>query len=156
MTICPTCGKDGPELLLLGDSDYLFKCRNCDMHILAGKRGPESCPKCKAHRTSRSEFSLERRLDEFEKLPGSLCDACKKNQDEIKAAVVAGGVYWRCKDCRASGALQPHAAMAKHVREQMKIAAPEPCGIEFSVKECPACGPNKVVESPRSPSPGGQ
>jgi len=73
-------------------------------------------------------------------LPGGLCDACKEQIQIVKD----GGVFFKCKDCGANGAIKKDAPLAKAVRKQMGIEAPEPCGVEFTKKDCPVCSVQEV------------
>jgi hypothetical protein len=77
----------------------------------------------------------------MEKIPGSRCDECQKGREEQDAEVKAGGVFFRCKDCGANGALKAGTDYAKWVREQMKTPTGT-CGVEFTKANCPVCGPN--------------
>jgi len=71
------------------------------------------------------------RLDEYEKVPATRpCDKCQKSLKAQKEVVEQGGIYVRCLECGMEGALTP-SAITELVREQLGIAAPEPCGMEF-------------------------
>lgn len=140
MTICVRCGKDTPTLALLGDGDYLHVCRSCNKTVL-GKKGSRKCPACGAH-----ALSMERRLDEYEKIPMGLCDECEAKDKEMHDVVKRGGVYWKCADCGSSGAIRAEAPLAKVVREQSGIKIPNPVGVEFSKNDCPVCGPSPVEQ----------
>lgn len=134
LTICPGCGEDGEEILLLGTSDYIHRCTACNTNQLATKRA-KKCPQCGEH-----ALQFVRQLETQEKLPGSLCKKCSDARDVVDAAVKEGGVYWKCKDCNSNGALKAEAQLAKDVRKQMGIKAPKPCGVEFTKENCPVCG----------------
>ena len=100
------------------------------MDIIGG--GP--CPKC-------NRFGEKvRDIEEHERLPATeVCDTCKTEMSEHAAIVAAGGVYWRCEDCPASGVIKADAPFAAAVRERLGVPAPEPCGATFSKADCPAC-----------------
>jgi predicted RNA-binding Zn-ribbon protein involved in translation (DUF1610 family) len=61
-----------------------------------------------------------------------------------KKLVEAGGVYFRCLDCDATGVYRPENPVAVHARETMRIPAPRLAGITFTKKNCPHCGPKAV------------
>lgn len=84
-------------------------------------------------------------IPEYGKVLGRLCRHCAKKEQEMNAAVEAGGVFWRCDDCHSAGALLAHHDLAKAVREQYNIFAPKPVGISFTKADCPVCGPNKAI-----------
>lgn len=138
MTRCEGCGQDTPVLALLGDADYLHICRSCDKKIL-GKKNMRKCPLCGA-----LALVADRRLDEYEKIPMGLCDACTAKNVEMGEVVKAGGVYWRCSDCGSTGAIRGEADLAKAVRERANIQAPDPVGVEFSKQDCPVCSPERI------------
>lgn len=140
MTVCPRCGKDGPEIMLLGNSDYLHECSSCGASIVH-RKVCSRCPKCSSRDVKRI-----RRIGENERISGSLCDECSAKDKECEAAVKEGGVFWRCKDCGSAGALRKDSELAKKVRESAGIKPPDLVGIEFSKEEgCPVCGPNAVA-----------
>ena len=139
MTICSRCGEDGRDILLLGVHDKKWRCSSCDtINLSAGM--PRECGSCK----SRCGFTSEGEVGEFEKLVTGLCDKCAKDLKEFDKIVSEGGIYWRCKDCSATGVIRGDSPFAKAVRKEMGIAAPKPAGVEFSNKDCPSCGPNAV------------
>lgn len=131
LTYCPRCGGDGRDLILVGRKDSVNECRACKLTVFGG--GP--CPKCGMS----TEFV--RKMEDREKLPGGLCEACEKEEAEHEAAVAEGGVYFKCADCGVRGVIKASAPFAAKVREAHGIAAPKPCGVEFTKKDgCPQCG----------------
>lgn len=139
LTYCPRCKGESNELVLVGADDGKYKCRSCGLHIYGYGKG--KCPKCDAGHT------LERigTVEEHERLPATRpCDGCRAELDEHGKVVAEGGVYFKCKDCNATGAIRASAPLAGAVREKAGVAAPAPCGVEFSKADCPACGPNNV------------
>ena len=135
MTFCPQCGGEGREIILLGAKDSVGHCDNCSLDVI----GAGKCPKCK------TRTRVVRKIEDHERLPGSLCEKCEAEQKKFAEAVAAGGVYWRCIDCKREGVIKATVPYAKTVREALKLPAPTPCGVEFKEPNCPACGPNKVV-----------
>ncbi len=128
LSVCEWCGAD-VGVILLGAHDHMTHCRPCGITLVGGGR----CPKCKAYGTDREP------IPEHAKLPGGLCDACQTCKADSDAAVAAGGVYWRCVDCKSQGAIKASAPLAGEVRAQLKVPT-GPCGVEFTKAECPACG----------------
>jgi len=137
LTVCPCCGKDGPEIALLGIVNTIYSCRGCDIKFVGHK-----CPKC----GTTCGLEKVRQLEEGERLLGSVCDSCREKQATADTAVREGGVYWRCTDCKLEGAIKKN-----EFSEKVRLAHGKgmryegPCGVEFTKKDCPACGPNKVV-----------
>ncbi len=140
MTVCPRCGKDGPEIVLLGAQNYIYTCPSCEARSI-GYPNFGKCPKCS------SIMTRDRQIEEWERLPGSICDECRQKQAAAEAVVKDGGVYWRCVDCKSSGALRKC-----DYSERVRLAHGKgtryegPCGVELSKRDCPVCGPNKVVQ----------
>lgn len=63
--------------------------------------------------------------------------------EKAKETVTKGGIFFRCKDCGAEGAIEASHSMAKVTRKNMGIRAPHPCGIEFTKETCPVCKEKK-------------
>lgn len=63
---------------------------------------------------------------------------CREEEEEHKAIVAAGGVYWKCPGGH-EGVVKSDADFAKAVREACSIEAPAPCGVELLAEQCPAC-----------------
>lgn len=137
MTYCIRCGQDADELVLFGASDHVDVCSDCGITVFGGYKNYEGCPKCKGGRSGKTR----RPLGSWEKVPAS--DFCKKCKDEVavhQAEVAAGGVYVRCKDCNMSGVILGSHPFAVAARKELNIAAPLPCGIEFTKENgCPKC-----------------
>ena len=131
MLACPNCGKDNGEIALLGKVQE-YECESCHGKII-GKRPKKECPHCQA----RSGFINH---GEFEaafgtRLPGNLCDDCKKKIEEVKAEIEKGGVPWRCKDCGSEGCIKHDAEIAIDFRKEHG----DNIGMEFSKVDCPVC-----------------
>lgn len=133
LSTCSKCGKDNGEILLIGTNEKIFECEGCDAQHLSD-RTPKKCAKCGA-----SNFRFVRKLEDNEKVAGGLCKECEGESNKFKAIVAAGGVYFRCVDCKAQGVVTAEALAAKHAREQLGIPAPKPCGIELNKDSCPRC-----------------
>ena len=136
LTICPQCGKDGPELLLLGAVDKVYKCTTCNMTFIGKPQGGR-CPKCCV------QVFFDRNIEEGERLPGGLCDDCLELNEQVEKIVKEGGIHWKCKKCGSAGAIKAEAPLAKAVREQLNIPPPDPCGVAFTEAECPVCSPEQ-------------
>lgn len=133
LTYCPRCRGDGSELLLVGASNTLWKCGTCATEIL-GTQHRRSCPKCHSRDTH-----VLRELESWDRLPGSLCAACEKEDAEHAEIVKSGGVYFQCTDCHAHGVVRAESPYAQVVRKAHGIEAPDPCGVEFTKEDCPNC-----------------
>jgi len=142
LTFCPRCGGETNELLLVGLAE-VRRCSKCSGRIVGPPPRDGICPLC--HQNGR-EFKYLRQFDgSRERLPASQpCDKCQVEMKKHREIVEAGGVYWRCSDCKSEGVLRETAELSKEVRKQMKIEPPAPCGVEFSKDTCPVCGPNPV------------
>ena len=128
LTYCPRCHGEGPEIILVGAHDGVYECTACGMmHIGKPKKG--ECAKCG------STVVFSRKLGENERLPGSLCKGCEEQIQVVRD----GGIFFKCKDCGAIGAIKKNAELAKKVRERTGVEAPEPCGVEFNKGTCPVC-----------------
>lgn len=146
LTFCRKCKGEASELILVGADDgvYVCQCRESEggPHRHIGSPKGATCV-VSGHE---SRFTLERRLEEGERLPASdLCDACKKEKKEHAEIVEAGGVYWECEDCPASGVVKGTSPFAQMVRKAHDLPAPAPCGVQFTKKDCPACGPDAAM-----------
>lgn len=136
LTMCSRCGCDMDELILLGANEHIMKCDRCGVRSIGGRPKGDVCPECE----QRTTWHRDGTVGEHDRLPASqLCEACKLELDNMRAIVTAGGIYWRCSDCGANGAISPEAGMSSAVRRQMGIEPPDPCGVEFSRDDCPAC-----------------
>lgn len=131
MCFCPRCGGDAPELVLTGNRRQKRECRGCGT-LNYGTREHEACGKCKEH----AGWIDRGRIQERERLPGSLCKKC---EDEVKihrAAIEAGGIYFECKACGKSGVIQYKSEGAKafcdKVRKHLGVEFGQPAGAEFN------------------------
>ena len=130
LSICYKCGKDNGEIILLGNNDSLNRCNNCDIQQI----GRGKCTNCEAN-----NWSFIRNIDEEEKLPWNLCKECESEKKEHEAIVADGGIYWKCSNCNSNGVIKKTSPICQEVRRQMNIDLPNPCGVEFTSKECPIC-----------------
>jgi len=185
MTYCPRCKGEASELILVGADDGIYECNAPSSaggpHKMAGRPRPRMqqahCPEC-GYDVSWTRVGT---LEDGVRLPATQpCDTCQKEMKEHEAVVEAGGVYFRCNDCKAQGVIKASAPFAMLAREAAQHQEEEhrkkngsslvagwyttahhnrgndlvfmPCGIEFNKKECPACGPNKVADTTTSPT----
>jgi len=139
LTSCRACGKD-VGVALLGAHDKVWACSRCNQRYI-GKPQFGKCQKCGGYG---QELRPIKTIGEHEKLPIELCNDCEKLEEEKVSIVKAGGILFKCADCGSEGAIRASAPLAGRVREQLGVAPPKPCGVEFSKADCPACGPNKV------------
>ena len=130
--VCPNCGKENGEILLLGRCNE-YRCQACGQ-IIYGK-GRQQCPRCK----SLSIDLVKNDVEAPRCIPTRYCDACKKMFKEHKALVRQGGIYWRCTKCGSGGVVRPGTVGALVVRHKLGIVAPKPCGVEFTEEQCPVC-----------------
>lgn len=154
LTTCPRCGGDGPDLILLGARDYKDICQLCGAVYIGGadpKMKHRGCvfkrldAQSKEVKCGGTSFSREP-IEEHEKLPGGLCYACEEEIKQHREIVAAGGIHWRCVDCKSEGVIKAESECAKEVRAHMKIEPPDPVGLEFYKDPkrgpaCPVCGP---------------
>jgi len=136
MGMCPRCGEENGEVILVGAEDGVYECRSCNL-IHYGRPTGGKCAKCGERVGVRTRV-----LEDGEKIPTGLCDECKAKDEEVRKVVAEGGVYWKCAECHSQGALRGTSELAKAVRKTSKIPAPKPVGIEFTSKECPVCSAN--------------
>jgi len=114
--------------MLIGIHTAIVECSQCKIKIYGGTPNGSICPKCRRHCC----FNHIGTIGEHDKLPSNgFCDACEKEVDEHKRIVAAGGVYWQCRGCKQKGVIRETAELSALVRKEMKIEAPDPCGIEF-------------------------
>lgn len=126
--ICPKCGQYNGEVLLIGNRKAILQCGSCQS-VIYGHRPSEPCPKCSER--GRDNFTRVGYIGEHDKIPSRLCSDCIKELDEHKKLVAAGGIYFKCAKCHITGVVLGQTKLAKSVRKQMKIEAPNPCGIQF-------------------------
>jgi hypothetical protein len=164
LIICAQCGKETGALVLPGQVNR-YSCADCGEKNIFLHRAGDGCPNCKNKHDRLTRTATDVEMPRHIR-NGDLCDACAKKQEEMRAVVRDGGVYWKCKDCGSNGAIKADAKLAVHVRAEMKIQAPAPCGVEFCKEDfCPVCGPNKEIydgkgtkadpPAPSSTPPGG-
>lgn len=129
LTICARCGGDGDELVLLGRDNYKLVC-GCGAVMYGGKRA-DNCGSC----GNSLQYAERKELGEFEKIPTMTpCRKCaeeiRKEKEEHRKVVEAGGVYFRCVECGQQGVVK-ESEFAAAVREAHGIPAPGLCGVEF-------------------------
>ena len=90
--------------------------------------------------------SLDRNLEDHERLPGGICNTCQQKNAEMKKVVADGGVHWRHSKCGSFGAIRAESGFAKAVRNHAKIYAPDPVGVDFTDEECPVCNPKNIQD----------
>lgn len=134
--ICPNCGKENGEIALLGSQNTKYRCGKCGATTVGGSRSPARCSVCK---TTKGTMTKLGELEDSEKIVGGLCKACEEKQKSVNEEVRRGGVFWRCADCHSEGALKAEHPFSRAVREAHKLTNGEPCGVEFTKKDCPLC-----------------
>jgi len=130
MTFCPRCGGDGPDIALLGNRDSVITCPFCNAANYGAFRSSD-CGSC-GQPLSNGE---SRKIEEHERIPGSLCKTCEEEVENFKKEVEKGGIYWKCR-CSATGVVKGGTELAVKVREESGIAV-GPVGVEF--EKCPRC-----------------
>lgn len=133
LTFCPRCGGEGPDLMLIGNRTRIDTCPHCKTVVYGGVDLVKGCPKCKAKRHQGESWQTGR-IQEGDKLPGSLCASCEKEQKEHAEAVKAGGIYFRCTACGKTGVVKNNdntRELCARVRHKLNVPDGEPCGIEF-------------------------
>jgi hypothetical protein len=127
---CPRCGGESNTFMLIGNRTSIKQCADCGTKLI-GHRSYEPCGKC----GSRGPHATVGEVGENDKLPGDICEGCKAEISEHKKLVEAGGIYFKCKTCSATGVVKAETRLAKAVREKSGIAAPAPVGVEFDTCE---------------------
>lgn len=138
LTTCWRCGAD-VGVALPGAKDSIYTCTH-GVRSYGGPPGRNPHQKMDCGCTS-GQYKFDRKMHDHEKIPIEQCDDCTKEITEQGEVVKAGGIYFKCVDCGASGAIRAQNPLCTAVREQLKTPAPAPCGIEFNKETCPACGP---------------
>ena len=138
--VCDWCGAD-IGVVLLGAHDGMWKCQHGHVSIGGAPRGRSPCG-CLSY-----DWRKECTVGEFEKLPMGRCDACQAKKQACEEEVRQGGIHWRCSDCKSAGAIKAGHPLTLQVRAQLKVDPPNPCGAEFSKKDCPVCGPHPVGDA---------
>lgn len=133
MGMCPRCGEDNGEIIMLGTHDKKGTCNQCGATVYGLGIGSNKCPKCGSKKGYR-DVSI---IGEYEKIPASICPKCNDELKTFADIVESGGVYWRCSKCNANGAIRPN-EFTKQVREDAGIPAPKPMGIILN-EQCPIC-----------------
>jgi len=136
MTVCRQCGAS-VGVVLLGIHDVEYTCPDCGS-VHYGRPDKGKCASCGCLLATSWK---RQKIAEHASLPIEICAECEKKNKEIEDEVQAGGVYWRCADCGSAGALKADCDLSRAVREKAGIAAPDPCGVEFTSENgCPVCG----------------
>lgn len=147
MTYCPHCGGEGSGITI----GHMRKARTKHGWVYA-IRGQtlRLAQRLVAQGVINNQYDLKwMDTREGEKIPDTQpCNKCKKEIEEHAAIVRAGGVYFRCSNCNATGVINATSEFAKAVRETHHHTNGEPCGVEFSKKDCPVCGPGGQGEIP--------
>lgn len=138
---CEMCGKDY-GVLLLGTSDWVATCVHCKGKNLCTEH-QLWCNRCRGLLVEKT------RLAEMESVISGVCIDCEKEAKEQFDEVGRGGIFWKCDDCHSHGVLKAGSEYAEAVRAQTRILPPNPVGITFSRKNCPAC--TGVVGAPLKP-----
>lgn len=127
LTVCPRCGGDTNEIVLLGNYNSIKECVGCGARVV----GPTKECACGCR-----NYRVVRELDAHEKLTSSsLCDACAAELKEHEAIVADGGIYFKCDQCGSSGVIRGSAQLAQALRRKTGKAAPEPIGVRFETCE---------------------
>jgi tRNA(Ile2) C34 agmatinyltransferase TiaS len=149
LMVCIRCG-ESTGVALLGTKEYTARCSNCDMTVIGVGRGGGKCPKCE--QPARDDI---RKIEDHERLPDTekLCKECDENETQQKKMVAKGGVYFRCTDCKATGAVRADHPLSQDIRESAGVKPPEPISVEFTKEICPLC--RGVTEGPRPQGRGG-
>lgn len=137
MLSCGRCGADTDDKVLLGANEYKGKCPKCGtLCIGISNVGWAECPICKEFQTFK-EIEIIR---DDEKIKGQvLCPLCQQALNTMREMVEKGGVYYRCTDCGASGAIKASHLISIQVRAKLQKPAPIPCAVNFNKTTCPHC-----------------
>lgn len=129
LTTCPRCAKEGQSILLLGNHDKKGTCPSCGITIIGIGR---KCPKC-----GTDTRSVPRQpIGDTDMIP-QICDTCVAEINREQYEVKAGGIFFKCKKCNATGVVRKEVSLAIKVRKELNLKPPLPCGIELS--NCSLC-----------------
>lgn len=141
MTCCTRCGKDGDEIVLLGNQDSKYICGNCGL-VHYGHTA--HCQKC--GNASRAVLKKEA-IGEWEKLP-STCKECREENEKFwkvaNEAAKTGGIIYKCQKCGSEGVITGTADIAVAVRKKTEVLPPKLVGVELA--ECPRCEEEETDE----------
>lgn len=127
-TFCPLCKEDHDQIVLIGANVRIYACTRCRVEVYGGHAPGQPCPTCGGHHTMVHVSDIK----EGEKIPANCpCVKCQAEQKEHADAVAAGGVYWRCRECKKQGVIIAESEMAKAIRAAAKIEPPAKVGVEF-------------------------
>ena len=130
MTFCPYCLGPGEYLILAGRLNWKVEC-NCGT-IGYGMTSRDKCTNC----GQVGQWGKRIELDDYEKVPAaSPCDKCREGNETANEAVRNGGIFFKC-EAGCFGAVQK-SDFADNLRAELKVPAPDPCGIMFSEADCP-------------------
>jgi len=128
LTFCLRCGGDGDELTI----GVLKKAQLDNGQWLYANRGEvKRAERSVIKQGYKGHISPWQPVLECEKVPASQpCKSCQEEIIAISEVVEAGGVFLRCAECGLQGALRPENELAKDVRKESGIMAPDPVGYE--------------------------
>jgi len=137
LTYCPRCNSNTNEIVLLGAHEGIYECSICKIRII-GKppkiyRG-ELCPQCK----EKSIFTKVANVGEFEKVPGSICAACKQEIANLEKESQKGGVFFKCDTCDTCGIIKHDSEFAINIRSHLNKPT-GPLGVTIPKDQCPNC-----------------
>lgn len=126
LMFCPRCGGD-TNGLTIGHTIVGTLDDGRELYYMAGHRRKA----LEANGLDRYTHMEPRELKEGEKVPASnVCDKCETEIKNHRIIVTAGGVYWRCTECKQEGVIKK-STFADNIREAGGIEAPDPVGCEF-------------------------
>ena len=124
--ICLRCGEDTTELAI----GAIRKAQTSQGWVYAMRGAGHKVKKQLAEQGIHESLHWEA-LGADEKVPSSApCEKCKEDIINQREVVEAGGVYFKCLKCGLEGTISCKSDLARDVRKNTNIQAPNPVGVE--------------------------
>ena len=127
LCFCPRCGGDNGELTI----GVLFKQETRKGRIYFNRGEGRKAMKSAGIDPYSDTIGHPIHVEDREKVPGGLCDACASELETFKKIVEEGGVYFQCGECGATGVFKADCELSRGVREHEGIEPPKPVGVQL-------------------------